>query len=233
MKMLLGILAILCLIVFASGCVNQGSGNVTNETRNVSDFNQINTNGDMEIIVSPGNNNSVVVQGDSNVIPNIQTSVNNNILTVSNSNVIGGSKPAKIYITVVDLNAVQVGGSGNFTGTDLKLKSLNLFLSGSGSINLVNLVADSIKLVNSGSGLTSLSGNVKSQEIIISGTGEYKAKDLQSNTATVEIDGSGQTTLNVINQLNIIINGSGQVFYLGNPNIQQQITGSGTVKKVG
>ena len=233
MKMLLGILAILCLIVFASGCVNQGSGNVTNETRNVSDFNQINTNGDMEIIVSPGNNNSVVVQGDSNVIPNIQTSVNNNVLTVSNSNVIGGSKPAKIYITVVDLNAVQVGGSGNFTGTDLKLKSLNLFLSGSGSINLVNLVADSIKLVNSGSGLTSISGNVKSQEIIISGTGEYKAKDLQSNTATVEIDGSGQATVNVINQLNIIINGSGQVSYLGNPNIQQQVTGSGTVKKVG
>jgi hypothetical protein len=197
----------------------------------VSDFNQINTNGDMEIIVSPGNNNSVVVQGDSNVLPNIQTSVNNNVLTVSNSNVIGGSKPAKIYITVVDLNAVQVGGSGNFTGTDLKLKSLNLFLSGSGSINLVNLVADSIKLVNSG--LTSLSGNVKSQEIIISGTGEYKAKDLQSNTATVEIDGSGQATLNVINQLNIIINGSGQVSYLGNPNIQQQVIGSGTVKKVG
>lgn len=81
----------------------------------------------MEIIVSPGNNNSVVIQGDSNVIPNIQTSVNNNVLTISNSNVIGGSKPAKIYITVVDLNAVQVGGSGNFTGTDLKLKTLNLF----------------------------------------------------------------------------------------------------------
>jgi len=97
---------------------------------------------------------------------------------------------------------------------------------------MVNLVADSVKLVNSGSGTTSLSGNVKNQELTISGTGEYNAKDLQSNSATVEIDGSGQA-LNVINQLNIIINGSGQVSYLGNPNIQQQVTGSGTIKKVG
>lgn len=98
---------------------------------------------------------------------------------------------------------------------------------------MVNIVADSVKLVNSGSGITSLSGNVKNQEINISGTGEYKAKELQSNAATVEIDGSGLATVNVINQLNIIINGSGHVSYLGNPNIQQQVTGSGTVKKVG
>jgi hypothetical protein len=56
---------------------------------------------------------------------------------------------------------------------------------------------------------------------------------MQSNNANVEIDGSGSATMNVLNQLNILINGSGQVSYIGNPNIQQQVVESGTVKKVG
>jgi hypothetical protein len=47
-----------------------------------------------------------------------------------------GIKPVKVYITVVDLNAVQIGSSGSITGTDMKLKNLDLFVSGSGSINM-------------------------------------------------------------------------------------------------
>lgn len=231
--MYLVFLATICLVIFASGCVNQGSGNVTNETRNVSAFNQINSNGDMEVIVTQGNNNSVVVQGDSNLIPNIATNVNNNQLTITNNNPTSSSRSVKVYITVVDLNAIQNSGSGSISGNNLTPKNLNLFITGSGSINLENLVTDSLKVVNSGSGLLTLTGNVKNQDVTVSGSGQYNAKDLQSNNGTMEIDGSGSATVNVVNQLKIIINGSGQVSYLGNPNIQQQVTGSGSVKKIG
>lgn len=232
-KMYLVFLAMICLVVFASGCVNQGSGNVINETRNVSAFNQINSNGDMEVIVTQGNNNSVVVQGDSNLIPNIATTVNNNLLTITNNNPTSASRSVKVYITVVDLNSLQNSGSGTISGNNLTPKNLNLFITGSGSINLENLVTDSIKVVDSGSGALTLTGNAKNQDVTVSGSGQYNAKDLQSNDGTVEIDGSGSATVNVVNQLKIIINGSGQVSYLGNPNIQQQVTGSGSVKKIG
>lgn len=233
MKILFGVIAIFCLVLAASGCVNQGSGNITNETRNVTSFNQINSNGDMELILTQGNNNSVVVQGDTSLISNIGTSVTNNQLIISNSNYNMGSKPVKVYITVVDLNAVQIGGSGSITGTDMKLKNLDLFVSGSGSINMVNIIAESLKVSNSGSGSITMSGNVQNQDVIISSSGRYNSRDMQSNNANVEIDGSGTAIVNVLNQLNILINGSGQVSYIGNPNIQQQVIGSGTVKKVG
>lgn len=96
-----------------------------------------------------------------------------------------------------------------------------------------NLVTDSLKVVNSGSGVLTITGNVKNQDITLSGSGQYNAEDMQSNNGNVEIDGSGSATVNVVNQLKILINGSGQVSYLGNPNIQQQVTGSGSVKKIG
>ena len=115
----------------------------------------------------------------------------------------------------------------------MKLKNLDLFISGSGSINMVNIIAESLKVRNSGSGSITMSGNVQNQDVIISSSGRYNSKDMQSNNANVEIDGSGTATVNVLNQLKILINGSGQVSYIGNPNIQQQIIGSGTVKKVG
>lgn len=233
MRKYLVLLALLGLVVFASGCVNQGSGNVTNETRNVTAFNQINSNGDMDVIISQGNNNSVVVQGDSNLIPNISTTVAANQLKISNNNPITGGKSVKVYITVVDLDTIENGGSGSISGDNLNLKNLNLFITGSGSINMENLVANNIKVVNSGSGILTLGGNVKNEDVTISGSGQYNSKDLQGSDATVEIDGSGSATMNVINQLKIIINGSGQISYLGNPNIQQQVTGSGSVKKIG
>lgn len=230
--MILPILGILCMIIFASGCVSQGSGNVTNETRNVTAFNQIISNGNSEVIVTQGSNNSLVIEGDSNIIPDVQTNVENNQLTITNNN-IGTGKPPKIYITVVDLNGVQIGGSGNLTGTNLKHTDLSIYITGSGSVNMDNMVANSLKFVNSGSGKCQISGNIKNQDILITGSGEYNSKDLQSNNAKVEIDGSGNAIMNVVNQLNIIINGSGQVSYIGNPNINQQVTGSGTVKKIG
>lgn len=233
MRKYLILLAMLSIVVFASGCVNQGSGNVTNETRNVTAFTQINSNGDMDLIVSQGSNNSVVVQGDSNLIPNISTTVTGNQLKISNNNPTNGGKSIKVYITVVNLDTIENGGSGSISADNLNLTNLNLFVTGSGSINMENLVANNIKVVNSGSGALTLGGNIKNEDVSITGSGQYNSKDLQSSDGTVEIDGSGSATVNVINQLKIIINGSGQVSYLGNPNIQQQVTGSGSVKKIG
>lgn len=75
-------------------------------------------------------------------------------------------------------------------------------------------------------------GTVSHQEIQISGSGDYNARTLQSETTAVRINGSGDVTLNVKNQLDIQVSGSGDVRYEGNPQLNSRIRGSGNITKL-
>ncbi|MCE7698566.1 MAG: DUF2807 domain-containing protein [Methanobacterium paludis] len=65
----------------------------------------------------------------------------------------------------------------------------------------------------------------------VNGGGEINARDLQSQTATVTINGRGSAIVDVVKTLKAIVNGGGSISYLGNPQVTQQINGMGTVTK--
>ncbi len=71
------------------------------------------------------------------------------------------------------------------------------------------------------------------QDIDISGSGEYRAGDLQSETAKIKISGSGDVTLWVIESLDANVSGSGSVNYYGHPQTSLSSSGSGKIKSLG
>lgn len=236
MKKYIALALILIGIVAISGCTSQntaGSGNVTNETRNASDFDQIDLNGAGEIILTQGNTESVVVEAEDNLMPYITTGVSSRKLNVNfNAGMPIPTKPIKIYVTVKDLSSINIAGAGKITSEALKVRDLVLSINGAGEANLNNLNADSFKSTISGSGKITAAGSTSSQNIDIQGAGEYNAKSLASKKTNISINGAGKATVNVSDILEVLISGSGTVDYIGSPKVTQKINGAGNVNKI-
>ena len=227
---------IILAVVAASGCTTQGttgSGNVVNQSENVSGFNQVSVDGSGTLIITQGNKESVTIEAEDNVLPNIKTSVNNNVLNIRHSNyTVVPTKPVKYYLTVKDLNAITYSGGGKIQSNGLKTDSLTININGAAEGNLTDLNVNSLKIIITGAGRLFLSGTANNQDISISGAGEYNANGLTSKTASITITGAGKGTVKVSNSLNAIINGAGDIYYIGNPQVTKQLNGAGTIKQI-
>ncbi|WP_414468466.1 head GIN domain-containing protein [Methanobacterium sp. ACI-7] len=234
-KYIIAIFLIFALVA-VSGCINQnsmGSGKVINESRDVSNFNQIDINGVGELIITQGDKESLIIETDDNIMPYIKTIVNANKLAIDfNNSMPLPTQSIKFYVTVKDINSITTSGSGKISSNNLKANDLTINIKGSGESNLSNLNAQTLKIIISGASRFIVSGTVNDQNIDISGAGEYNANSLTSKTATISINGAGRSTIKVSDTLNAKINGGGEILYIGNPQVNQQINGAGNIKQI-
>ncbi|MBA3971304.1 MAG: DUF2807 domain-containing protein, partial [Bacteroidetes bacterium] len=109
--------------------------NVTSETREVSTFNKISMEGVFNIILIQGNRESIKVEAGKNIIPLVETTVENNKLTVKikDNTSISKMKKINVYITFVDVAEVSSEGVGTLTcNKKLRFNDLKLDLKGIG-----------------------------------------------------------------------------------------------------
>lgn len=125
----------------------------------------------------------------------------------------------------------SLNGSGNILMQEAVVKIAVVEISGSVTLSGTNLVADTLEMVINGSGNSVLAGEVNQQTVALHGSGNYQARDLQSQVTEVKIIGSGNSNVWVTDELSILITGSGDVTYRGKPQITELITGSGDLVK--
>ena len=64
----------------------------------------------------------------------------------------------------------------------------------------------------------------------VNGAGNIMAKDFSLQKCTAMVNGAGNITLTVTEDLNATVNGAGNIFYYGNPtNVTTSITGVGHI----
>jgi len=85
----------------------------------------------------------------------------------------------------------------------------------------------------SGSGDIRLAGKVNCQTISISGSGNYRAGDCESQNTTVHVSGSGDATIWARGALEAHVSGSGDIGYFGSPQVNSHVSGSGSVHSLG
>lgn len=242
-KRMLFILSILALAALGCSLVSIvpihrviGSGNVVQEARNVSVFNQIELAISGDAYVQQGNSESLTIEGEDNILPLITTNVQGGRLVIDSKPGTSFSTMRRLvfYITVKDLSALEISGSGRFNVGHVQANDMNLQISGSGEIGFDNLTAQSLRANINGSGTIQVSdGGVARQTVEIPGSGDFNADHLQSQAASVHLDGSGNASLWVTDQLDVQVNGSGKVFYYGTPKVSSFINGSGSVQSWG
>ena len=225
----------LLLLAVAAMTAQYTMGQSGKETRNVSDFNEISFGIAGYLHVKIGSAFSVTLEGDKSYLSEIETFVRNGRLIIRHESNwhFFNNQHADVYVTLPDLKALGVSGSGDATVEDaLKANSLDLDVSGSGKININDLTASSINCEISGSGNISLngSGEVEKGECSISGSGNFKSTNVRVADFEVRISGSGNCSCNVKENLRASVSGSGSVLYSGTPRLDVHTSGSGHVR---
>jgi hypothetical protein len=209
----------------------KGSGNIISESRHVSEFNKLRLEGQGKVVLTQGNQSSLEVTTDDNILPSIETVVKDGKLIISHEK--GKNlRPTRLnyIITVKDLAGVSISGSGDINGNDeFNSDSFYADIAGSGDIS-IKVSANRLESNISGSGSIYLSGSTNSYDATITGSGDVDAFELRARDASVVITGSGNCRLSVSDKLRAKITGNGDVLYKGLPQISQSITGSGKVK---
>ncbi len=126
---------------------------------------------------------------------------------------------------------VKVNGSGDtdISGVAGKLK---VSVSGSGDVDAEGLKLEDCYIKNSGSGDISLEGKTNLLTVNLHGSGDLDGYNLTAVGAKISNSGSADITLNVVETLQVTLNGSGDLTYRGNPEkVDVRSNGSGEVYK--
>jgi hypothetical protein len=215
----------------------RGSGNVVTETREVSDFHAIDISYPAQVLVKQGNAESLKIEAEDNLLPNLKTQVKNGTLEIfykrENGKHVNPTKTPIITIVVKDLANVDFTSAGELTIDSLKTNALDVSLSGAGNIKLDKILVQALSVSLSGAGSSTASGTADDLNLSISGFGDFKGGDLQSKDARVDISGAGSATVWVDNNLDAQISGAGSVSYYGSASVDKQISGVGGVNHIG
>ncbi|MEQ9440755.1 MAG: head GIN domain-containing protein [Cyclobacteriaceae bacterium] len=214
---------------FGIGPSVRGSGNVITEGRVVSSFSKIEVEGSTNVFISQGDEQIVEIEADDNIVPIITTKVQGDELEISTSRNYRTSNPVNVYITVPVISAINIDGSGDVYGENaFGGDQLELEVAGSGNMDL-ELYYTQLTVEGNGSGDFQLFGEVDDQEVRLSGSGNYQARDLSSENCDIRISGSGDAAVSASDFLKAEIRGSGNILYYGNPQVESSVSGSGDV----
>lgn len=190
----------------------KGSGNITTESREVSDFKAIDVSGAFEVEIIVQKDFSIQVEADDNLLQFIKTEVSGDTLKISSEKSFKSNNPLKIRITAPDID--------------------NLDLSGASKVNLVNLNNDSLSLDSSGASKIKIEGTTKTFTVEMSGASKLDAENLKAENVSVDSSGASSASVFVTNELKANLSGATNVVYSGNPkNVEKKTSGASSVKE--
>jgi hypothetical protein len=214
----------------------RGSGQVVSEEREIGDVTEVDLQSFGSVHIEQGERTGLRVEAEDNLLRYIETEVRDGKLEIRHrrGTRLVNVRPIDYYVTVRTLEEVSVSGAGNVDVSDLQAERLAVRLSGAGNVQIDSLQAGSLTATISGTGgLAVKGGEVQDQEVVISGAGDYNAQDLDSRETTVRLSGLGSATVRVRDRLDVTISGAGSVRYVGDPAVEQQVTGIGRVQRIG
>ena len=167
------------------------------ETRQPGKFSGIDLRAPADVVVSIGASPSITVSGPADVVPLLLTSIHDNVLTIELKEHVTLIRALKVAITTPSLEAVNLAGSGSMNASGINGDSLNLNVSGSGSI-----VA---------------SGQVNAVNVAIHGSGDVDVRAVHAEALHASVRGSGDLHAYASNAAIVDVAGSGDVQISGKP----------------
>lgn len=238
-KLLFAVFALISLNAFSQRWETiNGNGQEKKETREMSNFTSLFSQGPMDVKITYGNSNSIVIDADENLLPYIETTVENGKLFIKsrkNANLRSRSKII-VNVSMTKINSLQLSGSGNIDGDGSFTNDgkTNIAVSGSGNLELRFDTFNDMDLAISGSGNIDLKGNATNTLTArVSGSGNIDCSNLSSKDVVAQISGSGNIKVDANNSIDAKISGSGNVYYKGEAQkITSKVAGSGKVLKI-
>lgn len=237
MKKLFQLVSIFLLLISLSGCFGiylctEGSGRLARQVYEVPSFRKVSVNLASDIFIIQDSLQKVEIETDDNLFNFLFVEVNNEDLSILSEK---GLCPRRlnIFITTPNLNEIEINGSSDIIAqSPIFTDYLNIEINGAGDIIFDSLKVGSLNVVINGSGDIRVGGITDSFSVQINGSGDVHALNLISKSVQIETNGSGDVYVHSLENLDVGIHGSGDVYYLGNPSHSNiEISGSGSAKR--
>jgi len=222
---------------FGSGKQVRGTGHVQRQARTTGDFSGLSLAQELpgKVEVRSGGPAGVTVEADANLLPLIETVVENGTLRLrSRDKAMLQTEHLKIIVGGRTLERLAVEGSGDIDADLVRGNRVQLSSSGSGDIEVDRIEGESATISLSGSGdVKAERGEVRDLKVSSAGSGDADLEHVQSSSAKVSIAGSGDIKVWAGKTLDVSIAGSGDVNYVGDPQVRKSVAGSGEVRRIG
>ena len=156
----------------------KGDGNVTEQIRQVGEFDHIKVSRGINVYITQGNPARVVVIADSNLHKVIETDVEGGVLKITVNENIRWAKEKKVVVTVDKLTGVEAT-SGGKVWSQSQIISENMKLHASSGANMIMEVNANILSADCSSGANmKLSGLAKNTELRASSGADLKGPQM-------------------------------------------------------
>ena len=234
MQRLFFMLITFCLFLLIGGCKKPGclgaAGNQQVLTRTLAPFNELLLTDNINLLLTQGTQEKIIIEAPENMIPNISSDIIDNKLTIANNADCRWARdPAEkinVQLFFTNLKKIVYKGSGNITNTDtLRLAAFEVHTDdGAGNIVLT--------MDNSYTG--AYNGSDDNVEMLLYGRtdvcytytnsrGKTDMRDFVVKKMVIEFEGLSDTYINVTEELTATIFHKGNILYKGTPVITQAL----------
>ena len=208
--------ALAFLMLLLNGCHwvgVRGNGKVKTDSRAVSNFTKLETDGAFTINWTPGPA-SLKITTDSNLFEYIRTDVSDDRLRIEWVKPLKGTRGIKVEVASPSLTRVTLNGAVKLTASNLS--GTEFYLDANGATKAV------------------LTGNVNAMSGELNGASKLDAESLVTRAMELSINGAGKASVNATEALKVSISGAGKV--TAPPGIRpsrrrstaREVSGSGT-----
>lgn len=226
----------------------------SSQTISLDEIHSVGLSVDAVLTIREGNSQKIKVSGPSELINDIDTDVDDmnwNIKYLSHENR-KVNEQIEIDIQVKSLKNLAISGAGTIKtkGRFSKVEKRSIAISGTGSISFagdadilnialsgmgemdINSNAEDMRVALSGMGSIELEGSVDNIHMAASGSGTMGGTRLKTKYCKATISGSSTLTAGVSDHLELVVSGSGQFRYSGNPKITKKATSKSALQRI-
>ena len=246
------------LIIMAAllaGCREalQGSGKLETRQYNFSDFNKVEVSSAFEFEIVQSDSYRVSITADDNLFEHIKVTKEGNTLEIGGRTIsLQWPVTLKAAVTMPQLRGIDVSGASkgsvsSFSSTE----SLDIEVSGAGSLELVemsaadvdfgisgaskvigDITADDVDFDVSGASTVQLEGSASDIVVDVSGASRMKLAGFTVNNADLSLSGASNGTVNLSGKLDANLSGASKLEYIGEPTMGDiDTSGASTLSK--
>lgn len=234
------IIGIASLALILSSCETdifyiEGTGDIVTETLELEDFTGINMIGAEDVEISYGAVQEVQVTGHANIISRIKKEVTRGVWNIDLERGSYRNYDLKYFITLPGINEISNDGASKVIVNDfINEGDLAININGAGDIEVNRMEnTENVYITVDGAGHVKLLGEFPSLqylELNYNGAGEFNGFPAIAQECRIDISGSAKCEVAVEKQLDVFIDGTGAVYYKGNPSLNQNVSGLGIIQ---
>ena len=217
-RILISLLAVLFILsgIF-TGCGGEiaGSGKLTTESYDFSDFTMIEAEKGFELTVKQSQSYKIEITTDDNIRKYLDINKTGNILKIGLSGGHIDLTTLRVELSMPRIEGINLSGGASATITGFNSdKSFSVTLT-EGSVLIGDIVSGDVGFGISGGSLVTLTGSGGDLMVRSSEGSEITLDEFPVNNADINIDGGGSSFFNINGRLDTVLTGGSEVYYTG------------------